>query len=152
MKLYGVLFVFTAIVALQSCIKCREKDSYTGIVTGYYQNADCLWKAGSNGTFVINSQAQLDSVLNPYDSACDTLHFDFTNNTILGFGYGGGCHSSCVADVEINPGVYIYTLKTYDCLCESKIYRVHPNVVVVPKLPVGDSVQFVWKQEYEFGN
>lgn len=127
---------------LQSCLKCKGDDVNQGIIVSSY-NGRCV--ANPEG-IVLNSLSDVDSVYYgnrdwcPIDSS-----FDFNSYTLLAIETYGSCNMKTIKNVERNDQLqkYLYHVQVEDCGCFNKRLDTDHNAVVVPKLPVGYTVEFV---------
>ena len=91
---------------------------------------------------VIDSEADFRHYFDSTD--CEQPAIDFTRHTLLGFYGEGQCSVKYIRKVERDEEnkLYRYTLKIRSCgLC--KKLAISYNWVIVPKLPLGWTVEFV---------
>ena len=95
------------------------------------------------GTHIINSDAELDAVLEGQD--CPQLYIDFNTHTLLGFyTEGSGC------DIDFSPTLYVneddqtyhYVVKVKERGHCAKL-AMTMNWMSVPKIPADYAVEFV---------
>ncbi|MEN8223938.1 MAG: hypothetical protein ABFS05_01145, partial [Bacteroidota bacterium] len=103
-----------------------------------------------HATLIITSQEELESIL---DSNClnlpqagystDPPEIDFDEFSLLGQWATGSCETKFIRDVDKDDDkkTIIYSIKVRDCgVCKKERYDA--NLVLIPKIPAGYSVEF----------
>jgi hypothetical protein len=152
-----ILFVVT-----NSCSKspaCWGDDKNEGLIEKYYTTHDfpmCFETyVNEYKQVVITSEEEL---LNIIDSNCYNLpeagyssvppDIDFNTHSLLGFYASGQCETKFIRKVSEDESdkKYTYTIEVKDCgTCKSM--RTDANLVLVTKLPVGYTVDFILKDK-----
>jgi len=144
MKIKSILTIAFLALFISSCNKdgetCESVIENSGIIESSV-NFQCDTPF-YNGNFVIDSEEDLDSVMN-LDNVCTRPEVDFTQYTMLGKYAWTEDKGSYFRNVEMDTVNLTYdytiTVKTCgDCNCLSQ----NMNWVLVPKLPEGWTVDF----------
>ena len=155
---YSLFIVLVISVIINSCSKspaCSGDDVNKGIIEKYYNVHEfpmCVEAyVSENETLIIKNSAELSNIT---DSNCYNLpeagyssvppDIDFSEYSLLGFLTSGQCESKFIREVSKNESDKIYTYKIIVKVCGTcKSLRYDANLVLVPKIPDGYTVDFV---------
>lgn len=156
--LFRLSAFFLVLAITGSCSKspaCRGGDEDKGIIVKDYSMRDfpmCVEAyVNEHQQMVITSEEELAAIV---DSNCINLpeagystvppEIEFNTHSLLGFWATGRCETKFTREVSENETdkKYVYEIRVKECgACESERYDA--NLVLVPKLPAGYSVDFI---------
>lgn len=144
-----ISFIVSLMIVLLACSSCNKNEEEcnavienSGIIISSVDISACNDPFYS-GNFVIQSNQELDSVLN-LNSGCNIPEIDFSSYTLLGrYAYTNGTGSyyrKVESDTANLRYEYTITVKTCeDCSCLNE----NMNWVLVPRLPDDWNVTFI---------
>lgn len=141
-KLVAPLVLLILIVAFQSCKDCKSEDTYHGLISGNITNYCPV-----SGAVIIKSEAQYDSVL--HGEYCTPNPINYSIFSILGYGVPNTCMNMLDRRVTRDDSAkkYTYEITVYTCKCRKQDSQSYSNLVLVPKVPDGYTVDFVYREE-----
>ncbi len=148
---YSILICFLFLIT--SCNKSPKcwgkKEKSEGIIEADINPClNCNILVNENSSFVINSENEylkLASFAHNNQTACEFMPINFNIYTLLGKTIWSNCKSKIKRHVsnDIENKKYIFTIELKECgnCAEQNIIN---NWILVPKIPVGYSVDFVF--------
>lgn len=151
MKANVFLFAMILFILTVSCNKsknCSGVSENKGIIVNSVIVGSCFADF-EDKTFVINSQAKLDSfylISEQNGHTCSKPEIDFAQYTLLVQYASGQCEMDITREVikDTSQQQYVYTVEVKECgSCENLIFSL--NGVLTPKLPSDWTVRFILK-------
>jgi hypothetical protein len=159
---FRFVILILVLAILNSCSKspkCWGEDENKGIIVKDYSTRDfpmCIEAyVSEHQQMIITSEEELAGIV---DSNCVNIpeagystvppDIDFNTNSLLGFWATGQCETKFIREVSANETdqKYVYEITVKECgTCKSERYD--PNLVLVPKLPDGYSVDFTLRND-----